>query len=194
MKVDKKNYKKIIISLVVIILVIILFFFLNKSKDNKVNSDNKEKSTKSAINTEESKKKDGEAAKGKTTTNEEKAGEKVTSETNKDTKEGKKVAVTEGQKDKATKVTNKKEGFSVFVKAGNFGSIAEILMDSTNDNTSYKYYQFFLGNKAISNIVSITKNETTIFPDQKAGNEVVLKLLGENKKVIKELKIILNDK
>lgn len=196
MKVSSRNSKKIVILLTVIILVIISFFFFNKSKNNKISADNKNKTIikteelkKQALEKEALKKKELEKSNGKTSSGD------VTTVPNKST-ENKASAdnnsIKETEKGTNTKVINKKEGFTVFVKEANFGSLATIQMD--NGNTSYKYYQFFLGDKPISKIVSITNTQTTIFPSQKASSEVLLKLLDEKKKVIKELKIKLSEK
>ncbi|MGH4123105.1 MAG: hypothetical protein ACREV6_09275 [Clostridium sp.] len=196
MKISKKNSKKIVILLAVITLIIALFFFFNKAKENKINKDNKntirtEELKKEALKKEALKKKELEKNNGKTSSGEskvalDKSTEKVTSADNKD--------VTQQGKDESAKAVNSKEGLSVAVKAANFGSEAEIIVDGSAFSSSYKYYQFFLGNEPISKVESITKKQTTIFPAQKAGSEVVIKLMGENKKVLKKLDIKLSDK
>lgn len=94
-------------------------------------------------------------------------------------------------KDENTKVKTSKDGLVVFIKAANFGSTAEIVKDNKKFS-SYKYYQFSIGNKNISALESISKSKTTIFPAQEAGTEVVVKFLDQNKKVIKESNIKLS--
>ncbi|MCB2357806.1 hypothetical protein [Clostridium estertheticum] len=94
-------------------------------------------------------------------------------------------------KDENTKVESSKDGLVVFIKAANFGSMAEIIKDNKKFS-NYKYYQFSIGNKQISAIESISKSKTTLFPVQNAGTEVVVKFLDQNKKVIKELNIKLS--
>jgi len=183
MKLNTKDYKKIIISLAVIILVIILFFFFNKSKNNKINADNK---SKSSANTAELQKNDGKTTSKDQATDSSKT---AASGTNADNI----VSANQG-KAGDTKVISSQAGVTVFVKAASFGSTSELLIDKSKFDNSYKYYQFLLGNKQISKVESIAKEETTIFPDQKAGNIVTLKLMDENMKVMKELKITLNKK
>lgn len=193
MKISKKDSKKILILLAVIALIIILFFFYNKSKDNKISADNK---TKNAISTEELKK---EALKKEEL---EKNNEKTSTGDSKVAtgKEADKVASTDAKviaqqkKDEIAIATSSEESLAVFVKAANFGTTAEIVIDSSKFSSSYKYYQFFLGSKPISGIESITKGETSMFPAQKAGSEVVLNLISENKKVLKKLTVKLKVK
>ena len=180
----KLNKKKIIILLAIIVVIIIAFFFLNKSNNDKINADKKSKSD---TITKELQKNDGKTNVGKTSKDKNKQ-EVKTNTGSKDIKTG----VTTQSEDKTAKVINKKEGFTVFIKAANFGSIAEMVID--NSDVSHKYYQYFLANKPISGIESISKKDTIIFPGQKAGNEVTLKLLDGNKKVSKELKILLSHK
>lgn len=197
MKINKKDSKKIIIALIVIILIIGLVLFFNKSR-NDTSIKNK-----SAINTEELNKNAVKTSKGNSTTAVVKSGENGTSVVSKDTVNQEKAKAAQQQKAKVAqqqktqtaqqekaenaKAINSKEGFTVFVKAANFGSTAELIIDNSK-SSSYKYYQFSQGNKAISKIESITKNKTTIFPAQEVGTEVVIKFLGQDKKVIKELK------
>lgn len=181
MKNNRKNSKVLILFAASISIVVLFsFIFFHKSEDNKIKVNSQNEST---IKTEELDKNGKNVSEGNATTTPDKSTEKQTSS---DTKEQ--------QKGETTKVINNKEDITVFIKSANFGSTAEILIDSANFNSSYKYYQFSRENKSISNIESITKSETTIFPAQEVGSEVVLKLLDENKKVIKELKIILNEK
>lgn len=187
MKNNIKNSKKITILLALIVSIVIIFFLISKFQYNK-NKGNNDIKNNSIIKTEELNKSDGKASDGSASTVKGKSGEKVASSDNKDNKNSKDNK--EKEKDKA----NNKEALTIFIKPANFGSTAEIIIDSSNFNSSYKYYQFFLENKPISSIESVTKNETTIFPAQEAGSEVVLKLLDENKKVLKELKVKLNDK
>lgn len=181
----KLNKKKIIILLAVIVVIITAFFFFIKSSNDKINADKK---SKSATSTEELPKNDGKTNVGKTFKDKNKPGQVKTNTGSKDIKTG---VTTQGE-DKTAKVINKKEGFTVFIKDASFGSIAEMVIN--NSNVSYKYYQYFLTNKPISGIESISKKDTIIFPGQKAGNEVTLKLLDGNKKVRKELKILLSHK
>jgi hypothetical protein len=179
---NRKISKKAVGLFAVIILVVLLVFFLQKSKDN-ANS-----KSKSDVSTEELKSKELEEKAGETAEKDSETGIGKSEEngTSSDTKEE--------EKDKATKATSEEYGISVLVKAANFGSTAEIIIDSSKFNNRYKNYQFFLGSKPISNIESITKSETTMFPAVEAGSEVVLKLLDENKKVLQELKLKLNEK
>ena len=183
MKNNRNNFKSILISFIVIIVTIILFLSLNKVRSNSINANDKDKNT---ISTEELDKNTEKTSEGTPSTILDKSEEKVASIDNKDIKED--------EKDKALEVINSKEAITVFVEAANFGSTVEILIDSSAFNTNYKYYQFFLGNKPISNIEDVTKSGTTIFPAQEAGSEVTLKLLNENNKALKELKIKLKDK
>lgn len=183
MKNNRKDPKKIISLLVVSIVILSLFFFLHKSTDNKININTKNENTNK---TEELDKNNEKTSEDNGTTVKNELGNNQTSAPNKDAKEQ--------DKDKPTKVINNQEGITVFVKAANFGSTVELLMDRSKFNSSYKYYQFSFENKSISNIESITKGETTIFPAQEVGSEVVLNLLDENNKVLKELKIKLAEK
>ena len=160
-------------------LIALLFFFLQKF-NVKTDTDNKNKST---INTEELDKNSEKTLPVNPETVPDKLGENGTSA---DTKKQ--------ENDKIANVTSNEQGITVFVKAANFGSTSEILIDSSKFNNSYEYYQFFLGSKPISNIESITKVETSIFPAVEAGSEVVLNLLDENKKVLKKLNVKLNEK
>jgi hypothetical protein len=184
MKNNRKISRKAMSLFSVIILIVLLFFFLQKFNDN-TNGNSKNKSD---LSTEELKSKELDDKSGKTSAKDtetvpDKSGENVTSA---DTKEQ--------ENDKDIKSISNEQGISVFVKAANFGSTAEILIDSSKFNNSYKYYQIFLGSKPISSIESITKVETIMFPAVEAGSEVVLKLLDENKKVMQELKMMLNEK
>lgn len=177
---NRKISKEAVGLFAVIILVVLLVFFLQKSKDNT--------NSKSDVSTEELKSKELQEKAGETATKDSETGIGKSEEngTSADTKEE--------EKDKATKAISEEYGISVLVKAANFGSTAEIIIDSSKFNNRYKNYQFFLGSKPISNIESITKSETTMFPAVEAGSEVVLKLLDENKKVLQELKLKLNEK
>ncbi|MFT5874635.1 MAG: putative membrane protein [Clostridium sp.] len=183
MKMNKKNITRIIILLAVIISIVILGLFLQKGNDNKIKANN---DNKSIVKTDELNKDDSKTSEGNASDVSAKAAEAKASADAKDAKEQ--------AEDKTTKVVPSEEGITVFVKEANFGSTAEIITDSSKFSSSYKYYQFFLGNKPISKIESITKSETTIFPAQKATSEVMLHLLDENNKVAKEVKIILNEK
>ena len=182
MKNNRKISKMLLSLFAVIVLIVLLFFFLQKFNDN-TNGKNK-----SNINTEELKSKELDDKSGKTFTKD--------VENNKDnTIENGTSTDTKGQEnDKATKGSSEELGITILVKAANFGSTSEILIDSSKFNNSYKYYQFFIGSKPISNIESIKKTETTIFPAVEADSEVVMKLLDENKKVLQELKIKLIEK
>lgn len=194
MKINRKDYKKIGILLVAVILIVISFIFFNKAKDNKINADNKNKST---ISTEELKK---EALKKEEL---EKSNEKASSGDSKAasgnivgkaTTADNKTTTAQQAKDEIAKAVSSEESFAVFVKAANFGTTAQIVVDSSNFKSSYKYYQYFLANEPISKVESISNKQTTIFPAQKAGSEVVINLMSENKKVLKKLNIKLNDK
>jgi preprotein translocase subunit SecF len=182
MKNNRKISKKAISLFAVIILIVLLFFFLQKF-NNKTDANGKNKGT---INTEELDKNSGKTSTKNPETVLDKSGENQTSVTNEDTKKQ--------EDDNTAKGINDEKGITVFVKDATFGSTAEILIDSSNFNSSYKYYQIFIGKKPISNIESITKVETTMFPAQEAGSEVVLNLLDENKKVLKKLNVKLNVK
>jgi cytoskeletal protein RodZ len=179
---NRKIYKKAMSLFAVIILIVLLFFFLQKFNDT---ANNKNKSD---VSTEELKSKEVDEKSGKTSAKDVETGPDKSREdgTGADTKEQ--------ESDEATKGSISEEGITVLVKAANFGSTAEVIIDSSKFNNSYKYYQFFLGSKPISNIESVTKTETTMFPAVEAGSEVILKLLDENKKVLQELKIKLNEK
>ena len=179
MKNNGNSSKKILILFAASILIIALFFFFHKTQNNNVNDN-------SNIKSEESNKKDGKTSVDSSTSAKDEAKESQASTGNKDTKEQE-----NGQISKDIKT---EEGLMVFVKAANFGSTVELNIDSSKFNSSYKYYQFFLGNKPISNVESITRKETTIFPSQEVGSEVSVKLYSEDKKVLKELKINLNEK
>lgn len=185
MKMNKKNITRIIILFVVIISVVILAFFLQKGKDNKIKANN---DNKSIVKTDELNKDAGKTSEGNASDVPAKAADDKSADAkaSADTKEQ--------AADTTTKVVSSEEGITAFVKEANFGSTAEITTDSSKFSSSYKYYQFFLGNKPISKIEGITQSETTLFPAQKATSEVVLHLLDENKKVTKELKVILNEK
>jgi preprotein translocase subunit SecF len=184
MKNNRKISKKAMSLFAVIILIALLFFFLQKFNDN-TNGNSKNKSD---LSTEELKSKELDDKSGKTFAKDaetvpEKSGE---NEASVDTKEQ--------ENDKDIKSISNEQGIAVLVKAANFGSTAEILIDSSKFNNRYKHYQFFLGSKPISSIESITKASTTMFPAVEAGSEVVLKLLDENKKVMQELKMKLSEK
>ncbi|MBX4264031.1 hypothetical protein [Clostridium estertheticum] len=217
MKIDRKK-RNIIISLLVIIVVIVSsVLLLHKSKVDKEAASIKNKS---AADTGELKKDDVKKSNPNSTidnskTGVVKSGGKEASVANKDiTNKGKvqtakqkqtilliqqnaKIAAQEKPltaaqvKDENTKVENSKDGLVVFIKAANFGSTAEIIKDNKKFS-SYKYYQFSIGNKKISAIESISKSKTTLFPVQNAGTDVVVKFLDQNKKVIKELNIKLS--
>jgi hypothetical protein len=182
MKNNRKISKRSISLFAVIILIVLLFFFLQKFND-KTDTNSKSKGT---INTEELDKNSGKASTKNPETVPDKSGENQTSVTNKGTKKQEEA--------NAAKGINDEKGITVFVKDATFGSTAEILIDTSKFSNSYKYYQIFLGDKPISNIESITKVETTMFPTQEAGSEVVLNLLDENKKVLKNLNVKLNVK
>lgn len=173
MKINKKDSKKIIIALIVIILIIGLVLFFNKSR-NDTSIKNK-----SAINTEELNKNAVKTSKGNSTTAVVKSGENGTSVVSKDTVNQEKAKAAQQQKAKVAQ--QQKTQTAQQEKAENAKAI-------NSKSSSYKYYQFSQGNKAISKIESITKNKTTIFPAQEVGTEVVIKFLGQDKKVIKELK------
>ncbi|MBZ9688893.1 hypothetical protein G9F72_021475 [Clostridium estertheticum] len=192
MKISRKDTKKVVILLAVITLIIILFFFFNKSKDNKINADNKkntistEKLKKEALKKEELEKNNEKASSGDSKASSGKVAEKVTTVDNK--------ATAQQAKDEIAKAISSEEGIAVFVKAANFGTTAQIVIDSSNFKSTYKYYQYFLANEPISKVESISNKQTTIFPAQKAGSEVVINLMSENKKVLKKLNIKLYDK
>ncbi|MBX4268033.1 hypothetical protein [Clostridium estertheticum] len=217
MKIDRKK-RNIIISLLVIIVVIIsLVLLLHKSKVDKDATSIKSKSAADTeqLNKDAAKKSNVKSTADNSKTGVVKSGEKETSVANKDiTNKGKvqtaqqkqtilliqqnaKIAAQEKPltaaqvKDENTKVESSKDGLVVFIKAANFGSTAEIIKDNKKFS-SYKYYQFSIGNKHISAIESISKSKTTLFPVQNAGTEVVVKFLDQNKKVIKELNIKLS--
>ncbi|HEY8890462.1 MAG TPA: hypothetical protein VIM70_09425 [Clostridium sp.] len=195
----KKNYKKIAISLVVIVVIIAGFLLINKNQNDKINANNK---TKNAIKTEGLDKNGGTTAKGNSTTDA--TGAKGTTSTagttgttgsvNDKTSTGDKVTAEQVKAAEQAKVESAKVGITVFVKAANFGSIADISIDNSKFDSSYKYYQFFLGNKAISKMEAITKIQTNIFPSQEAGTGVTINLMDVNKKVIKKLSTVLNSK
>ncbi|MBU3216905.1 hypothetical protein LL033_14770 [Clostridium estertheticum] len=217
MKIDRKK-RNIIISLLVIIVVIVsIVVLLHKSKVDKDAASIKKKSS---ADTAELKKDDVKKSNPNSTTYNSKTGVvkpggKEASVANKDiTNKGKvqtakqkqtilliqqnaKIAAQEKPltaaqvKDENTKVKSSKDGLVVFIKAANFGSTAEIIKDNKKFS-SYKYYQFSIGNKHISAIESISKSKTTLFPVQNAGTEVVVKFLDQNKKVIRELNIKLS--
>lgn len=179
---NRKISKKAAGLFAVIILIVLLFLFLQKFNNN-TNS-----KSKNDVNTQELKSKELDKKAGETASKDAETGidKSKENEGNADTKKS--------EKDEAAKVISDEYGISVLVKAANFGSTAEIVTDSSKFNNSYKHYQFFFESKPISNIESITKAETTIFPAMKVGSEVVLKLLDENKKVLKELKLKLIEK
>lgn len=184
MKNNRKVTKMAISLFAVIMLIVLLFFFLQKfNVENDANNKNKD-----TLNSEELKNKELEKDSEKTSANNpetlpDKSAENGTSTDNK-----------EQESVKATNAISNEQGIAAFVKDASFGSTAELLIDSGKVNNSYEYYQFFLGDKQISNIEGITKTETTIFPAQKAGSEVVLNLLDKDKKVLKKLNVILNEK
>jgi hypothetical protein len=182
MRNNRKITKAVISLLALIMLIVLLFFFLQKSN---VKSDDNSKN-KDTINTEEQSKDSQKTSEENPKTDSEKLVENPTSVTNEANKNQ--------EADNALNKISNEQGITVFIKAASFGSTAEILIDSSKFNSSYKYYQFYLGNKPISNIESITKIETTIFPTQEAGSEVVMNLVDGNKKVLKKLNIILNIK
>jgi len=193
MKMDKKDSKKIIISVVVIILIVIgTFIVVNKSKNAKIVTDAKNKS---AVNSGEVNKNAIKTSKGDATATTTKPGQNSASVANGNiTSNGKTLTAAQQAKSKATKVVSSKEGITVFVKAANFGSMADFVIDSSKTSSDYKYYQYSLGNKSISKVESITKLKTTMFPAQEGGTEVTLKLMGQNNKVIKQLNIKLSVK
>ena len=177
-----KNNKKIIISSVVSILIVLSFLSFQKFQ-NKNADDNRK--TNSTISSEGLGGKEANDDNGKTPVeNAEdvsgKSGESETSSQDKDTK--------------ATENISNDQGIVVFVKGANFGSTAEIVIDSSKFKKDYKYYQFYADSKPVSKIESITILQTTIFPAQEAGSKVVLHLLDGNQKEIKKLDMILNEK
>jgi hypothetical protein len=182
MRNKRKIYKVAISLLALIMLIVLLFFFLQKSN---VKSDDNSKN-KDTINTEEQSKDSEKISEENPKTDSEKLVENPTSVTNEATKNQEGV--------NASNTISKELGITVFVKAASFGSTVEILIDSSKFNSSYKYYQFYLGEKPISNIESITKTESTMFPARQVGSEVVLTLLDGNKKVQKKLNVALNEK
>ena len=182
MKNNRKISKLVISLFTVVILIVILFFFLQKFTASN-DADNKNKNT---IKTEDVDKNSQKTSAENPETLPGKTGEEQTSVTKEDTKKQEEA--------KATNAISSEQGIAVFVKEASFGSAAKIIFDSSKLNESYKYYQFFLENKPISNMESITKIDTTIFPAQEADSEVVLSLLDGNKKVLKKLNVILNEK
>jgi cytoskeletal protein RodZ len=182
MRNNRKIYIKAMSLFAVVILIALLFFFLQKFNDTS-NSKNK-----GNVSTEELKSKELDEKNEKTSEND------AETEKDKTVESGTSAGSKEQENDKVAKGSNSEQGITVLVKAANFGSTAEVIIDSSRFNNSYKYYQFFLESKPISNIESITKTETTMFPAVKAGSEVLLKLLDDNKKVQQELKIKLDEK
>ena len=205
MKINKKN-RNILISLIVIILIILaLFIGINKSKNAKIDADNKHKSavktgevSKNAVKTTKDNSKapsvkssqNGTSDANANTTTEEKA--QIAKKQKAQVAQAAKAAKAAQAKSETAKVVNSKDGLIVFVKAATFGSTSELVLDNNKLSSSYKHYQFFLGNKAISKVESITNSKTTLFPVQEVGTEVAIKFLGQDKKVIKELKIKLS--
>lgn len=208
MKINKKN-RNILISLIVIILIILaLFIGINKSKNAKIDADNKHKS---AVKTGEVSKNAVKTTKDNSKAPSVKSSQNGTSDANANTTTEEKAQIAKKQKaqvaqaaqaakaakaaqakSETAKVVNSKDGLIVFVKAATFGSTSELVLDNNKLSSSYKHYQFFLGNKAISKVESITNSKTTLFPVQEVGTEVAIKFLGQDKKVIKELKIKLS--
>jgi hypothetical protein len=180
---NKKSSKKVTILFAVAILIVILFLFFYKSLKGEVNTDSKGKPT---TKTEELDGNSGKTSEENPSKVKGESKDNPTTAVNKDIKDQ--------EKDKNIEDINKKEGITAFVEPASFGSTVGIVIDSNNFNNSYKYYQFFLGNKPISNIESISKSETTIFPAVEASSEVTLKLLDEDSKVLKELKLKLSEK
>ncbi|MBU3101765.1 MULTISPECIES: hypothetical protein [Clostridium] len=216
MKIDRKKRNIIISLLVSIVLIVSLVLLLHKSKvDKDAASIKNKKSADIELNKDAVKKSKANSTIDNSKTGVVKSGENKASVANKDiTNKGKaqtaqqkqtilliqqnaKIAAQEKPltaaqvKDENIKVKSSKDGLVVFIKAANFGSTAEIVKDNKKFS-SYKYYQFSIGNKNISALESISKGKTTLFPAQEAGTEVVVKFLDQNKKVIKELNIKLS--
>ncbi|MBU3175336.1 hypothetical protein KPL47_03025 [Clostridium estertheticum] len=217
MKIDRKKRTIIISLLVIIVIILSLVLLLHKSKvdkdaasiKNKISADteklNKDAVKKSNPNSTIDNSKTGVVKSGgneakvakKDITNKGKVQTAQQKQTILLIQQNAKIAAQEKSltaaqvKDESAKVKSSKDGLVVFVKAANFGSTAETIMDNKKFS-SYKYYQFSIGNKNISALESISKSKTTLFPVQNAGTEVVVKFLDQNKKVIKELNIKLS--
>ncbi|MBU3158311.1 hypothetical protein KPL37_00800 [Clostridium frigoris] len=202
MKVSKKKRNIIILLLVIILMILSFVVLLHKSKIDKDAAIIKNKSAK---DTGQLNKNPVKKSNGKSSISVEVPGKNEASVDDANTTSNEKALTVQQKKDEAAKAQKAKESVpkesevisskdvvTVYVKAANFGSIAEIIIAKSEVSNSYKYYQYFKGNTAISKVESIIKNKTTIFPVQKAGTEVVVKLLGSNKKVIKELNIKLS--
>lgn len=177
---NNKVFKTAASLLAVVILITAVFFFLQKSNtktevNNKANIDTKQ----AAKNTEKVEERKSEAVTDKSA--ETKAGS--------DSKE-----IESKKAEEAVKAISKEQGITVFVKSANFGLTAELLVDRSKFNKNYKFYQYSLEGKAISNIESTTKLETTIFPTQEFGSKANLILFDENKKVQKTIDVILSEK
>lgn len=210
MEINKKNSRRIIIISIVIILIgAVIFLVVNKNENDKIKTSEKNKA---AINAAQVKKNSAKTSKGNSTTSTDttKSGKSVDNKSTTNQGSGQtalqkqalilkqqnaQIAATQKKaaidKIENAKVKDSKDGIIVFVKAANFGSMAEIIKDNSKFS-SYKYYQFFLGNTKISAIESITKGSTTIYPTQKAGTEVEVSLMGQDKKVIKKVKVKLS--
>jgi len=191
MKVNEKNRKIIIIFAVLILMIVALGLFFHKSQQDKINA---EIQNKSDLKTQEANKNSGTTTKGNATNNVGKPGENAAKVGSKDTGSQELNKKSEQEKASTAKIISTKEGLTVYVKAANFGSTADIDIDKSKFNSSCKYYQFYIGDKKISAIEAITKAQTTIFPAQEAGSEVVISLLDGNKKVIEKLNIKLSQK
>jgi len=210
---NKKNSRRIIIISIVIILIgAAIFLVVNKNENDKIKASNKNKA---AINAAQVKKNSDKTSKDNSTTDTTKSSVNGKSVDNKNTtnkvtgqtalqkqatilkQQNALIAATQKkaalEKIETAKAISSKDGIVVFIKAANFGSMAEIVKDNSRFG-SYKYYQFFLGNNQISKVESITKSNTTIFPAQEVGTEVEVGLLGQDKKVIKKVKVKLTTK
>ena len=180
-----KSKKKLIVLSSVIILIVLIFLFFQKLQGNNNSNNSKGNVT---ISTEDLKDKEASKNDGKTpeSNSENVSGALGENQTSSDYKD-------KGNDKTAADYSNQ-QGIRVFASAANFGTTAEIVIDSSKFNKDYKYYQFYSENKPVSKIESITVLQTTIFPAEEAGSKVVLHLLDNNEKVIKKLDIKLNEK
>ena len=177
----KSNKKIIGVGLVIILIALLFFFFQKSQQDSASNSKDNPTTSSEALNGKDSSGDEKETAVGET---EAASGKPGSGET---TAEGK-------GNDKIAEDNGNKQGVTVYTSPANFGSTAEVVIDGSKFKNDYKYYQYYVSNKPVSNIESITKLQTTIFPAVEAGSQVELHLFDETQKEINKIDIKLIEK
>lgn len=80
-----------------------------------------------------------------------------------------------------------KDGVYVSCTKAKFGSLVTLhINDKSIDKSKVKYFQVLVKDKPISKIATISK-DTTIYPDQKRGAKVQVRIFDKNQKPIKTI-------